>query len=60
MEPASTGKKPLTITPKTVITGKDGKKVKIGDLVGEKGLVVISEHGKVDSIGYKKDEKKKG
>jgi ABC-type oligopeptide transport system substrate-binding subunit len=64
MNPVTKDKKGLTITSKTKITDKDGKKVKIADLVGQKGIVVISEHGKVDSVGFKaakkEDDKKKG
>jgi hypothetical protein len=49
LEPAVQSKKGLTLTPKTKITGKDGKDAKIEDLKGLK-LSVESEHGKVSKI----------
>ncbi|MDA1139808.1 MAG: hypothetical protein O3B01_14630 [Planctomycetota bacterium] len=39
----------LKLTPETKAIGKDGKEVKLADLVG-KAVVVISEHKKVDSV----------
>ena len=39
----------LTLKADTKITDKDGKEVKIADLVG-KSVKVVSEHKKVDSI----------
>ena len=50
-------RKGLRLTPKTKITGTDGKKVKIEDLKGQQ-ITVVSEHGKVDSVAIVK--KKEG
>ena len=47
----------MRLTPKTKITGTDGKKVKIEDLKGQQ-ITVVSEHGKVDSVAIVK--KKEG
>ena len=46
-------KKPLTLTPATKVTGAKGKEAKIADLDGKK-VIVISEHGKADSVALAK------
>ena len=43
------GKAKLTVTPKTEAKDKDGKKVELADLVGQK-VKVVSEHKKIDSV----------
>ena len=55
--PAAKDKKGLRLTPKTKITGANGKAVKIENLKGQQ-ITVISEHGKVDSVALV--QKKKG
>ena len=46
-------KKALTLTPATKVTDAAGKKAEIADLDGKK-VIVISEHGKADSVAIAK------